>query len=135
MKRTIALMAALALGVTPVSAATSASSMRLMLTVPVRCTLDVVSGSVRGDALTIAVHRSCNTGHKVLLAGLQDQRLGIVSVTYNGSAASIIGDQVSLAQTEQIYDQTDIVVIRATGASAAELHALARSIQFAVVVA
>lgn len=135
MKRTIAAFTALALGVAPTSAFASVASIRLMLTIPVQCTLDVVGGSVVGNALILQVHRNCNTGHEVVLSGLHDSGLSDVSVSYNGDVEAIAGDQFSLSQSERYYDQTDNLVIESANASPEEMRTLAGSLQLSVVVA
>lgn len=135
MKRTIAAMTAIALGAAPTSAFASVASIRLMLTIPVRCTLDVVGGAVIDNALILQVHRNCNTGHEVVLSGLHESGLGDVSVNYNGDVEAIAGDQFSLSQSERYYDQTDSVIIEAANATPEEMRSLANSLQLSVVVA
>lgn len=135
MKRTIAAITAIVMTVAPTSAFAGVASIRLMLNIPVRCSLDVVGGSVVGNALILEVYRNCNTGHEVVLSGLHGSGLDDVSVSYNGGGEAVAGDQFSLSQSERYYDQTDYVVIEAADASAEDMRALAGSLTLSVVVA
>ena len=135
MKRTIAAITALMLTTAPTTAFASSATLRLVLRIPVHCTLDVVGGAIIEDELVLQVYRNCNTGHEVVLSGLHDSGLGDVSVSYNGDVETIAGNQFSLSQSERYYDQTDSVVIEVANASPEEMLALAGSLQLSVVVA
>ncbi|MBL9068855.1 MAG: hypothetical protein JNM03_02555 [Sphingopyxis sp.] len=135
MKRTIAVLTAAALTAAPTAAFASSATLRLVLRIPVHCTLDVVGGTVLEDRLVLQVYRNCNTGHQVVLSGLDSNEFGDVSVSYNGELETVAGDQVLMDQSERYYDQTDDVVIKAANASSADMYRLAGSLQLSVVVA
>lgn len=135
MKRTLAVLTAVALSAAPTSAVASLASVRLMLSVPVRCTLEVVGGSVIDNALILQVHRNCNAAHEVLLSGLGAGGLNNISVSYNGDYQAVAGNSFSLSQAQRYYDQTDRIVIEAANASPEKMRQLAGSLQLSVVVA
>jgi hypothetical protein len=135
MKKLSASIAALVLAAAPTAAFANSASIRLVLTVPVQCTLDVLGGSIQDNKVILQVHRSCNTGHDVIVTGLTDDAMGAVSVSYNGDTHSLAGDSYTLAQPERYYDQTDSVVIEASSATPEDMQRLAGSLQLSVVVA
>lgn len=135
MKKLFAAISAFALVAVPTTALASTASVRLVLTVPVRCTLDVVGGTIEDNILVLHVHRNCNTGHEVVLSGLSADDLGAISVNYNGDNGAVADGSYTVFQTERYYDQTDSVVIHAENGSAQDMLRLAGSLQLSVNIA
>ena len=132
MTRSFSIIFALALAFAPSVAFASTATLRLILTIPVQCTLDVVNGIVLNNTVVLHVHRNCNTGHQVVLSGLQGDRLGTLTVNYNGNNKILAGDSVSIPQVERYYNQTDSIVIEAENADIYDMRRLAGSIQLSV---
>lgn len=135
MKRVLTFVAAIALATAPSAALANSTTVRLVLHVPVQCSIDMLGGTIENNRLTMQVHRSCNTGHDVVVSGQPDDSLGAVTVTYNGGSEMLSGNQIVLPQAERYYDQTDTVVIVVSDGDAQDLLRLASTLRLSVVVA
>src|SRR4051812_31599075 len=100
MKRLFAATTALGILAAPTASLADTASIRLSLTVPIQCTLDVISGEIRDNTVFLQVHRNCNTGHEIVLSGLEDPTLGKISVSFNGHDELAAAGNISLVQAE-----------------------------------
>lgn len=135
MKRILSLFAAFAMTIAPSAALANSATIRLVLTVPVQCSVDLVGGAIEGNRLVMQVHRNCNTGHDVIVSGQPGEALGAVTVHYNDGSDMLTGSEIVLPQTERYYNQTDTVVVETSGGDVEDMQRLAASLQVSVVVA
>jgi len=133
MKRFRTSLAALFLVTTPAAGLGNSATTVLSLTVPIRCSVDDMGGSIQGDRLVLQVHRSCNAGHMIIVQGDADESHGDVLVSYNGNIGSLAGDEFMIFQPDGYYDQHDIVEIEASSGGAEGLERLASTLSVSVV--
>lgn len=120
------------LGSGAAQAMTSTASIRLVMQVPVKCSVELLDLTVTDKAIFASVHRQCNTSHRVTFSTSADPRIGKIRVIY-GSKSVILDNYHGVAsQREGYYDGVDRLVIESIGGSQSSLSELASSLRVGV---
>jgi len=137
MRRSIALISALALSCASASAnAATFATIKLVGYVPVMCEVDVVGTYLENDRLLVAIRRTCNTGHSVVISGQQTEGAANVVIRELATGRSSAGANAEFIQPERFVDTVDLYEVSESGMSSpTDLEDFARTLHIGVQVA
>lgn len=113
-------------------AETSRASIRLVLQVPVTCSIELRDVMITDGSIVANVHRRCNTSHSVTFSTPAKPLLGDLRVSYGAKTVVLKGNHAVLPQPERYYDGFDKLVIEASGGDQVSLTRFASSLRVGV---